>query len=191
MKKRTISPKHSGDEIRQEYFQWLCGLVGVSTPDHSYWSLAVQLHNTEFYWTVPNDDDRAAHGQKLRETFLNEIGNRVYAHCLEGPCSLFEMLIALAFRLDYIMSDPSRNSRAPDYFWEFIRNLGLEPYTDDEFINLLGPYSSLKIIEKFLERSYNWKGEGGLFPLKYSDKDQRKVEIWYQLMAYVSENNVF
>ena len=41
-----------------------------------------------------------------------------------------------------------------------------------------------------VERRYKRSGEGGLFPLKNAAKDQRKVEIWYQLSSYLLENYV-
>ena len=34
-------------------------------------------------------------------------------------------------------------------------------------------------------------GFGGLFPLKHAKKDQRKVEIWYQLQNWLMENYEF
>jgi hypothetical protein len=37
-------------------------------------------------------------------------------------------------------------------------------------------------------RLYTTSGYGGLFPLEEPKEDQRKVEIWYQMMAYLGEN---
>ena len=39
-----------------------------------------------------------------------------------------------------------------------------------------------------LAREYSDNGHGGLFPLKNPKKDQRKVEIWYQMTEYINEN---
>jgi len=36
-------------------------------------------------------------------------------------------------------------------------------------------------------RDYHADGRGGFFPLTNPDTDQTKVEIWYQMNAYVTE----
>ena len=36
-------------------------------------------------------------------------------------------------------------------------------------------------------RTYDSNGYGGLFPLRNPREDQRKVELWYQLNAYLLE----
>ena len=46
-------------------------------------------------------------------------------------------------------------------------------------------------VDKLLGRDYFRDGFGGLFPLKHAKKDQRKVEIWYQLQNWLMENYEF
>ena len=200
MTRRQNNPP-STDEIKAEYFRWLCGLVGIATPGHNYWSLAVQMHAKEFIWTVPNDDNRDEDGKKLRSEFLDDtdfrcpscnLGIRYGCHaCLDGPCSILEMLIALAFRMEYILSDPSKGDVTSDYFWEFVKNLGLERFTDEDYSDRLGLTTVNRILDKLVERDYKANGEGGIFPLKRVTKDHRKVEIWYQMMAYITENYTY
>jgi hypothetical protein len=64
-----------------------------------------------------------------------------------------------------------------------IRNLGLidtnDTNTDVKEVNA--------IIKRVVDRTYQHNGHGGLFPLRLATSDQRKVEIWYQLSAYLSE----
>jgi hypothetical protein len=43
------------------------------------------------------------------------------------------------------------------------------------------------ILYNLVWRNYHADGRGGFFPLQNPDVDQTKVEIWYQLNAYVSE----
>lgn len=193
---RIIRRVISSDEVREDYFQWLCGLVGISTPGHSYWSLGRELHKKVFYWTVPNDDNRAEDGKKLREEFFEETSSKYhspdnYMDCLDEPCSVFEMLIGLSDRIQDILFDPSNEDGTTEYFWVLIRNLGLEVFTDEDFSDRMGPYGVNLILEKLLERDYDWKGNGGLFPLRHAQKDQRKVEIWYQMSSYINENYTF
>jgi hypothetical protein len=42
-----------------------------------------------------------------------------------------------------------------------------------------------EILERVIGRTYRPDGRGGFFPLRYAEKDQREVELWYQLNAYV------
>jgi len=140
---------------------------------------------------VPNDDNRALDGVKLREQFQTELvdegffddemdfENFVQNHDFNTkPCSLLEMLIALAQRMDFILLDDDRIlTNVPKWFWKFIDNLGLKPTANLDKLNL--------IVESFLEREYEKNGAGGLFPIPDTTKDQRRVEIWYQMMEYI------
>lgn len=177
----------SEEVIRAEYFQWLCGLVMVDEPDHSYWILAKALHNTAFYWSIRCDENRAFDGMKLRDIFAEE-----HSYCgfetLSGPCSVFELLIGLALRIESTLTDPENGDRTVNWFWEMIENLGLEKFTDADYYRVGGDYVVGEILTKLLRRWYFRNGEGGLFPLKHSRKDQRKVELWYQMSAYLMEN---
>jgi hypothetical protein len=44
------------------------------------------------------------------------------------------------------------------------------------------------VLDTVIWRTYEINGWGGFFPLTLSDEDQTKVEIWYQMAAYVEEN---
>ena len=115
---------------------------------------------------------------------------------MDAPCTVLEMLIALAIRCESdIMHDDACGDRTRLWFWEMIKNLGLIDYTDDAYMyDKSGSFDSEvnHIIDIFLERRYDKHGRGGAFPLrKYRTNyysDQRKVEIWYQLSAWLIEN---
>jgi hypothetical protein len=65
-----------------------------------------------------------------------------------------------------------------------IKNLGLDQF-DDQI-----PYDWEDVDEALsalIYRTYDRDGTGGLFPLTHPEEDQRKVEIWYQLNAYLLE----
>lgn len=176
------------NEVINEYFQWLCDLVYINQKKESYWILAKTLYEREYYWSVPNDDNRGMDGKRLQEEFADEVGYLFTYDVIDRPCSVFEMLIALAIRVDDIMAEPGRGNRTAKWFWEILGNLGLDKYTDADFVDLHGTARVNHIINIVLERSYKKNGEGGLFPLKKPKKDQRKVEIWYQMCAYLLEN---
>ena len=174
-------------EVVNEYFRWLCDKVGVERPNGSYWILIKALHKKEFYWTVPNDDNRALDGKKLREAFAEETDYYPY-DALDGPCSMLEMLIALAGRCQYGVIDAEVENRTSKWFWELVGNIGLDKFTDDVYVEECGTFQVDLILDTVLDRAYKKDGRGGLFPLKSAKKDQRNVEIWFQMCAYLIEN---
>jgi len=92
---------------------------------------------------------------------------------------MFELMVGLARRLQFEVEGE------PHYwFWTLMDNLGISQYSDDQRI----PTGRIeKILDTVIDRTYKRNGLGGFFPLKHAEKDQRKVELWYQLNAYVLE----
>ena len=102
------------ERIDSLYFQWLCDFVNVNKGNKSYYILLKTLHKREFYGFIPNDSNRINDGKKLREIFVSEYGiddRREYDICIDalsGPCSVLEMMVALAKRIeDDILFDPA------------------------------------------------------------------------------------
>lgn len=156
--------------------------------DRSYFLLAKKLYGKDFYWSVPNDDNRGMDGQRLREDYLRE--NNVTGR-ITGQCSMLEMLIALASRMSAMLEESYDSDKTFNCFWEMLQNCELEKFTDDTYDEFGGSRMVDYILTNILERSYKRNGKGGLFPLKYNKKDQRKVEIWYQMCEYIIENYYF
>lgn len=181
--------------LEEAYFTWLCSFVtSVSNRDrrHSYVKLLRILHKTEFVHYVPNDENRAMDGVYLREDFLSATPE-YYAtpDWMEMECSMLEMLIALAQRADFETDPGVVRDGVQGWFWIMLTNLGVHGYTDAAFMEGIADFVE-EDISKHLHvvnyREYQRNGEGGLFPLRYARKDQRKVEIWHQLSAYLLEN---
>lgn len=175
-----------------DYYHWLCEFVDINNSKRSYFLLMQTLHNKPFFWTVPNDDNRADDGIMLRTRFVKDMGYDDYAvKMLERPCSMLEMLIALAQRMDTIMDNLDNVDRTNKWFWEILGNIGLDQFTDEKYFDMGGELKIVNILNDVLERKYKKNGQGGLFPLKKPTKDQRKIEIWYQMSAYILENYYF
>ena len=101
------------------------------------------------------------------------------------PCSVLEMLIALAFRCEeHIMTDPDIGNRMGQWFWNMIVSLGLDAMDDSRFHEDRADY----ILDRFERRDYEPNGAGGLFTLNRPAEDMRRLDIWYQLMHYLQEN---
>ena len=140
------------------------------------------------------DKNRAKDGLGLRVDFCNLSGlnvnpghedrdaNDILGH-LDGTCSVLEMMIALSRRCDQeLMYDFDKGDRTYVWFWEMIDNLGLSGMSDGKF----DPAKYDKIIDRFLNRTYDFDGQGGLFWIPGVKEDLRNVEIWYQLNWYLS-----
>jgi hypothetical protein len=163
----------------EDYFQWLISLIDYRR-HRPYLETLRYLHSVAFYSLVPNDDNRGADGVRLRGVYEEETNNLFTREDLEEPCTMLEMLVALADRYAFQVFDPGEtvDIDIPSSFWQLIRNLNLKPF---------GLKKNAKIIEDLLERNYTPSGDGGLFPLGSPRNDQRHVEIWYQMHAYLEE----
>lgn len=170
-----------GLDLKQEYFEWLYSLVYKQTRlrHASYKELLWFLYNTEFTFTIARDSNRAADGESLRHKFTLERGRNTSK--LSGPCSVLEMMIALAIKCeDNIMDDPDMGDRTSQWFWGMIANMNLGLMSDDRFDE--------KFVDErvsiFLDRRYEPNGDGGLFTVDNCEYDMRTVEIWYQACWY-------
>lgn len=146
------------------------------------------LYRKPYYGVFPNDDNRAADGMKLREIWLAEHEWANEKEILEGPCSVLEMLIGLSKRMDYELGDTRYSPRLHKWFYLFINNLQLAiPEANDPKLAQKAEDNNA-ILDNWMQRRFMYNGSGGLFPLKKPREDQRRVEIWYQLSAYLDEN---
>jgi hypothetical protein len=158
------------------YFQWLVSQVQIEQNGNrprTYHELMEQLHNREFVWIVPNDDNRVADGFDLRLEFL-----RGGQYRFPFGVSTLEVIVALSRRLEFNAEGPSR-----EWAWQLIKNLRLHKMADP-----LSFYKRKKIdeiLDNLIWRTYQRNGLGGFFPLKDTDDDQTKIEIWYQMSAYI------
>lgn len=173
-------------DILNHYFEWLCNSVCgdriLGGP--SYRKLLMHLHSTQFYYSIPKDEDRYNAGVDLRWRFICANNYSVEALGeLEGPCSVLEMMIALAIYCEeHIMDDPSYGDRTGQWFWGMVTNLGLGASYDGNFDR---SYVE-EVITRFLDRKYEPDGKGGLFRIRNCKDDLRRVEIFHQLCWYLN-----
>lgn len=108
-------------EIRELYFQYLWDFIrkpkgtffDYEVRDELIWHRGAEvllrtLHDVDFTWTHPMDENRASDGHSMRVRFAdihNEVNREDIYKALEGPCSMFEMMIALAWK-ESVMFDP-------------------------------------------------------------------------------------
>lgn len=168
-----------------EYFRFLCSIIDDQDFHPSQYQLLLSRLDQEiFTWTLEDDENRAKDGLGLRKEFGELIGADTTTYSLDHqyPCSVLEMMVALARRCELqIMEDPFSGSRIGRWFKAMIKSLGLKYETDDVYDEDYVDY----IISSFLNREYERNGDGGLFKVKNTDKDLREMEIWYQMNLYL------
>jgi len=155
---------------------WLAEMIRLR--DCTKYSLIVRsLSRRPFVSLIERDENRALDGIEFRREY------EVYAErrAPSGPCSVLEVLIGLAKRMAYISYDPDLNDddQITEWFWEMIHNLRLDPGAEVK--------ENMDKIDFWIEREFDKDGRGSPFPLQNVTKDQRTVELWYQMQAYISE----
>lgn len=173
------------EPLENLYFNWLYSKVSdvhVHTASLRYTKLLGELHRIEFAWILSGDDNRAEDGVDLRGEFLHESRLEDDGTFFHDPCSVLEMLIALSRRAAF---DTDVSLR--EWFWSMLENVNLSGLNDAAY-----PGGSVvdTIIEVVIWRTYTHNGNGGLFPLRQTANDQRRVELWYQCSEYIVENQL-
>lgn len=174
--------------LDERYFVWLYNQVAdpaIKDRNLTYWKLIKQLYVRPFAWFVSLDVNRSEDGKQLRIEFLRQEGlhrDSVDPDWVELGCSILELTIAMSIRL--------RNQVDPDsslayWFWEVLMtNIDLRHCSDGAGFESCDVDETL---DRVIFRRYEPDGTGGFFPLEHPKQDQRGLELWDQLNAYVIE----
>jgi hypothetical protein len=156
------------------YLQWLENQV-----IRGQYHLLELMHQKEFIWFVPHDDNRIVDGKDLRLRFMEENPD-----CkIDLPfVSFLEVMVALAHRCEFQTGIPviSWNRR-------FLEHLGLTEMKGR--LNRPKREKVDEILERVIYRNYKSSGDGGFFPLAWPEENQTRVELWYQMANYVNESH--
>ena len=167
--------------VDQLYFKWLCEQIEFPRGlEDKYHGLLERLHNYEFSWTVLGDDNRVQDAHDLRRLYVDGPNERFYENNFKPYVSVLEIIIALSRRLEFLAGGV-----APAWAWRLIENLRLNRLQDPIQGEREGQF--VEIMDALIWRTYDSDGTGGFFPLNYPTEDQTRVELWYQMNAYVSE----
>lgn len=184
-----MSAQIDAKPLTKLYFRWLYDQVmAVNDPQglSSYWNVCALMMDLVFLDLVEYDSNRIAEATILRDEFLaTQKGITIHDRndFLFPDASIFEVLVALARRANFMVEMDLYK-----WFQLFLRNLGLDRYNDwycnSHFTGNIG-----RILNRFNSRTYQPNGHrGGLFPLAHPTRDQRGVELWYQMGAYINEH---
>ena len=170
-------------EWPDDYYIWLCDLVDLET--HSGYSKLISfLYDTEFVWSVAKDSNRAEDGKQLRYDYIdyyNEFRLVDYESMswTDEPCSLLEMLIALARRTRIDLM-PEFDISTSDWFWIFIKNLGFYGYDD-----------RCEFYEKFVTLFQKKVSHFGFCDTFLEKRAFLGADIWQKLQAFLAKNYDF
>lgn len=167
--------------LDQAYFDWLTSQIGIDN-GRTYNDLFRKMHETEFVWTVPNDDNRVQDGLDLRAEFLDGNPHNLlgWNSPLEHGVSVLEVLVALSRRVAFLAGGEPAH-----WACNLVENLGLFRASDP-----MSEHQAKRvedILSNLIWRTYERDGRGGFFPLTNTLDDQTKLEIWQQMNAYVIE----
>lgn len=180
------------------YFEWITSIV---IPDknikHSYYKLLELLHNIDYEYSNPLDQNRESDGKDLRYHFAYraKLPESVIQENLvkRNGCSVLEMLIALSFKIEEeIMYDPTKGDRTSEWFGLMLYNLGLTEFSDQNWIYGITDNNVYSIVKRFLDNDIDPYGNGGLFIFKKpkTDGSIRSADIWTQANWYISETYI-
>ena len=166
------------------YYRWLIESV-ASKESSQYTKLLTDLYAEDFIVdeSVPMDHNREIDGIDLRSRYADEHSYVEVLDILETPCTMLEMLVAIAIRVKSYLFTSYKYSEA-DIFWEMLHNIGLDRFTDARY-----DYDAvMDIIDILCNREYDYDGRGGaLFIVDNPRKDMRDTDIWYQMNWYYAD----
>lgn len=163
-----------------DYLSWLESQVPVRpNRKRTYSRLLEQMYCKEFVYTIPYDDNRAEDGRDLRLRFRDATGTELDPDWASMGCSMLELVLGLAGHLSFELG-----GEVDRWFWQLIDNIGLANCTDDSNFR---PAAVDDVLDRVIWRTYLPNGQGGLFPLKEANDDQRKMQLWDQMSAYAIE----
>lgn len=173
------------------YKRWLYDRVEFGDSTEVYSGLLQLLFDTNFRYILDMDSNRAVDGQQLRWLFSEDTGYCSYEEIdilMGSECRVLEMLIGMASKVaNEVIGETYKGDRTPDWFWRFIRNLGLDSCYG-EYLPIEFRAGAVKKLNIWMDRKFDYDGFGSIFPLKNPPGDEREVDIMYQMYAYVHEN---
>lgn len=186
--KDESSEQHDDTVFREAVFNNRC-----------YSSLLELLHTISFTELVDNDGNRVQDALMYRDMFCiyENIDTTCITNTNDRECSVLELFVSFAIRI----SREAMAIPAQDIVWMWLFNLDLLKY-DDVFLieaelneGLVYIDKIVDIVVKFVNRSYDKYGAGGIFPVsittlakKNNNRDMRVVQLWDQMDLYMFEN---
>ena len=165
---------------------WLAHRVATSESTN-YIFLLGELNKIEYYFIEPMDQSRVADALALRREFADEDGSNAIYDVMPGSCTALELLIALSERADYVLYITNEGHRTAQFFWLFVKNLGLMCLTDDAWTFEASNFIRVTI-NKWFDRRFNANGYGSPWPIPNTRVDLTTVPFWDAMQWYLADN---
>ena len=172
------------------YIEWVCSeRLNLDKDEYDDLLYLIRtLNEIEFTYMVPLDENRASDGLALRSDFTYDTGRYLdKSSGLLPNCTVFEMMAALAYKCESsIMYNYKKGLCPKRWFYIMLKNLGIYDCNVGNWNVETSDYI-YNCVHKMLFRQYKKNGEGGLFAIKNPKIDQREVDIWKQMNAFLNE----
>lgn len=187
--------KVSNDFIKQEYFDYILKLVHADGDGefYNYTHLMYRLWQYPYRPGNQYDSNRASDGVDFRYySFAYDMGlpyelideSSIY----NMPCSVLEMMVALAKRIEVDYMSNWREDRTYVWFWRMIDSLGLQSYDDWSWDSYSENNPVDTALDRFMAGLYEPDGRGSLFIIKDQEYDCRLYEIWANAQKWIHDN---
>lgn len=169
-----------------KYTMWL--VQRINAPDsQSHIFLLEELNKIEYYFIDNLDRARVTDALGLRHEFAELEGSNAIYDVMPGSCTALELLISMSERADYVMYETNTGSRTAQWFWLFIKNLGLLYLTDDAWSFEASNFIRVTI-NKWFDRRFNPNGYGSPWPIPNTKVDLTTVSFWDAMQWYLADN---
>jgi hypothetical protein len=165
-----------------DYIEWLKTTRCDLDPHNQYCLLFRDLSALNFVSIVDFDHNRIYEALYYREAYT---GDTALPH---DTVSMLEIIRTMAIKCEEVSFDAEHTNTVTEWFWQLLGNVGLDKFVDLDYHDLGGGEVVRNILCKIILRSYDHAGVGGLFPLRYPTENQRFIDLFYQMRAYVEEN---
>lgn len=177
----------------KEYYDWLMSLIhpapNITYRLHQYSLLLYELWKREFCWfdVHEGEESRAMDGKTLRDQFIMDF-DATPDSVPQGPCTVLEMLIAFALRIDQQIHNWQVGNRPWVVMEMFIDNLGLSDLCDSQLNPMRDAGYINARLETWMAHKLGRKGEGGLFRFKRPILTINDMDNWAQMNRWIIEN---
>lgn len=159
------------------YMDWIIELFDGS--EHT--CLFKHLMTIDFRWSVQLDGNLIPCVRRFRDKMGRDYDGP------RGNPTVLEILVSLAVECeDKIMHNEEFGNRTCQWFWMMLYNLGINVYDDIHYTNRIAEEIDDKV-DTFLDRTYNYYGEGGIFTVDRPYYDMRLAPLWEQLNWELNE----
>lgn len=178
------------EAIITEYMNYLMDRAGLEKDgEDGYSNICRKLMDTEFIPMLARDENRTDECRALRGDYEAATDIQWVGEILDGILGengrMLELMIVMAEKMRFEMSDSEHEASTRKWITEIMDNCGMGRYARNEDYQ---EDAVEDILEAVIFRKIGWDGEGGLFPVFLSQRDQRRTELIAQMNDYIEEN---